>query len=76
MALKELIDRDILKCIISQNIDGLHRKSGVPSDKIFELHGNSNLEKCEKCNKDYLRDFNVREGKKFDDHRTNRVCDD
>lgn len=49
MALKELMDRDILKSIISQNIDGLHRKSGVPMNKIYELHGNTNLETCEKC---------------------------
>ena len=35
-----------LKFIISQNIDGLHRKSGVPIHKIAELHGNTNLEIC------------------------------
>ena len=61
MALKELMDRDILKSIISQNLDGLHRKSGIPANKIYELHGNNNLEVCEKCNQDYMRDFNVRD---------------
>jgi len=29
MAMKELMDRGILKGCVSQNIDGLHRKSGI-----------------------------------------------
>ena len=61
MALKKLMDQGILKSIISQNVDGLHRKSGIPSSQIFEVHGNNNLEVCETCKKDYMRDFNVRE---------------
>jgi len=40
MSLVKLIEEGHLKHIISQNIDGLHRKSGVPADKISELHGN------------------------------------
>lgn len=40
MSLVKLIEKGYLKHIISQNIDGLHRKSGVPADKISELHGN------------------------------------
>ena len=61
MALKKLMDEGILKKIISQNTDGLHRKSGIPFEKLYELHGNTNLEICEKCSKDYMRDFRVRE---------------
>lgn len=75
MALKELMDRDILKFIISQNLDGLHLKSGIPAKQIYELHGNSNLEVCEKCNQNYLRDFRVRDAKKAGDHKTSRKCD-
>ena len=75
MALKELMDRGILKTVISQNVDGLHRKSGIPSGQIYELHGNTNLEVCQKCGKDYMRDFRVREAQKNFDHKTSRVCD-
>jgi len=45
--------------IISQNIDGLHRRSGIPSLGISELHGNSFKEVCWKCNSDYLRTFDT-----------------
>eukprot|EP01125_Pyxidicula_operculata_P015677 TRINITY_DN5346_c0_g1_i1.p1 TRINITY_DN5346_c0_g1~~TRINITY_DN5346_c0_g1_i1.p1 ORF type:complete len:529 (-),score=90.75 TRINITY_DN5346_c0_g1_i1:196-1782(-) len=76
MALVELEKRNKLKYIISQNCDGLHRKSGIPSTKISELHGNRNLEKCVKCGKEYLRDFDATASYIFDvhDHRTGRKC--
>jgi NAD-dependent SIR2 family protein deacetylase len=60
MALVELMYRGNLKHIISQNIDGLHLKSGIAGDQISELHGNTNLEFCKKCSKGYYRDFGVR----------------
>ena len=75
MALKELMDKGILKTVISQNVDGLHRKSGIPSGQIYELHGNTNHEVCQKCGKDYMRDFRVREAQKNFDHKTSRICD-
>ena len=65
----------ILKHIISQNVDGLHLKTGIPTDKISELHGNSNLEICQQCGKKYMRDFQVREAKDYHDHKTSRKCD-
>ena len=39
MTLKELQDRNILKYIISQNDDGLHRRSGILKERISELQG-------------------------------------
>jgi len=26
--------------VITQNVDNLHQKAGVPDGKVFELHGN------------------------------------
>jgi len=38
-----------LKFIISTTIDGLHLRSGFPSVKLAEMHGNAYLRRCEKC---------------------------
>ena len=74
MALAKLVEEKKVKDIISQNLDGLHLKSGVPAEKLHEVHGNQNLEKCTLCKKTYLRDFKVaRKGK---GHETGRFCDD
>jgi len=38
-------------CLITQNIDGLHQRSGVPEYKIIEIHGNAIESKCLNCGK-------------------------
>jgi len=40
-----------LDCVITQNIDNLHQKAGVPDDKVFELHGNMQWVVCLSCRK-------------------------
>lgn len=35
--------------VITQNIDNLHRQSGVPAEKVIELHGNTGYAKCLDC---------------------------
>ena len=35
--------------LITQNIDGLHQRSGVPEDKIIEIHGNAIEARCLDC---------------------------
>jgi NAD-dependent deacetylase len=36
-------------CVVTQNVDGLHQMSGVPEDKLIELHGNSTYAACLEC---------------------------
>jgi len=55
-----MMQEGLLKHLVSQNTDGLHRRSGIPTDKLSELHGNTNLEVCITCHKEYMRDFRVR----------------
>lgn len=75
MAIVKLMDQGIVKYLISQNTDGLHRKSLVPLDRLAELHGNTMLEVCNQCHKSYLRDFRVRTARDVHDHRTGRLCE-
>ncbi|KAK9077410.1 hypothetical protein SSX86_005747 [Deinandra increscens subsp. villosa] len=59
MALVELERAGILKFVISQNVDSLHLRSGIPRHKLSELHGNSFREVCPTCGTEYVRDFEV-----------------
>jgi NAD-dependent deacetylase len=36
-------------CVITQNVDNLHQESGVPADKVVELHGNASYAACLDC---------------------------
>ncbi|KAK2592102.1 hypothetical protein QQS21_010208 [Conoideocrella luteorostrata] len=76
MALVEMQNRGMLKYVVSQNCDGLHRRSGIRSENISEIHGNSNLEYCKGCSTEYLRDFRAVSAseKSIHDHRTGRKC--
>lgn len=51
MVLVELQDMGLLKFLITQNTDNLHRQSGIHPEKISELHGNGTLMKCLSCDK-------------------------
>jgi len=74
MSLVELQRQGILKYVISQNCDGLHRRSGLPASAISELHGNGNVEICEDCGQSYFRDFQCTRMRKIADHFTGRFC--
>jgi len=48
-ALAKLVEQGRMSAIITQNVDGLHQRSGVPESKIIELHGNSTYASCLDC---------------------------
>jgi NAD-dependent deacetylase len=48
-AVSELHHKGLLDCVITQNIDGLHQQSGLPEDKVIELHGNTTRVPCMSC---------------------------
>jgi len=56
MAIAKLIDMGKATHVITQNIDNLHQDSGVPDDKIIELHGNGTYAKCLSCSWRYELD--------------------
>lgn len=56
MALLGLQRAGYLKYLISQNVDGLHVRSGFPRDLLSELHGNMFVEECEKCARQCVRE--------------------
>ena len=58
-ALAELEQMGILRHVITQNIDGLHKKAG--SQNVSEIHGSLRETYCLSCGKEYLAP-NVPEG--------------
>jgi NAD-dependent deacetylase len=52
-AVAELVRRGQAPAVITQNIDNLHQVSGVPGDRVIELHGNGTYATCLDCGKRY-----------------------
>ena len=52
-AVDALVRRGKVSAVITQNIDGLHQASGVPDEKVIELHGNTRYATCLDCGKRY-----------------------
>jgi NAD-dependent deacetylase len=48
-ALAALEAQGKLLCLLTQNIDGLHEKSGIPPQKIVRLHGTNSEAVCLSC---------------------------
>jgi NAD-dependent deacetylase len=55
-ALAELHRLGRLDCCITQNIDNLHQRAGLPPDAVIELHGNATRARCLDCGAAYTRD--------------------
>ena len=52
-AIAELDHIGRLNCVITQNIDGLHQASGIPEEKVLELHGTLKWVTCLECGQRY-----------------------
>lgn len=50
-AVSKLVQSGKASSVITQNIDGLHQKSGVPDANVIELHGNATYASCLSCSK-------------------------
>ncbi len=75
LALAALLRKDLVKHVISQNVDGLHLRSGVPPSKLCELHGNVFRERCPSCGREYMRPFDVTGTSAYHRHGTERACE-
>jgi NAD-dependent deacetylase len=52
-AVAELVRRGKCAAVITQNIDGLHQRSGIDDDQVIELHGNGTYARCLECKRRY-----------------------
>jgi len=73
LALAELVRRGKLASVITQNVDGLHQRSGVPEELIVELHGNATYAACLDCGRRHELEP-IREA--FANHQTLPHCAD
>jgi len=73
-AIAKLVAAGMVKTVLTQNVDNLHRRAGVAQDDIVELHGNLQVERCDICGRDFERDFRIgpNPGK---EHYTGRRCE-
>jgi NAD-dependent deacetylase len=49
LALARLHQIGLLQAVVTQNVDGLHQESGLPEEKVIELHGNTRRIRCMAC---------------------------
>jgi NAD-dependent deacetylase len=48
-AVARLVDMGKVSEVITQNVDGLHQRAGVPASRVIEVHGNATYAKCLDC---------------------------
>ena len=48
-AIARLVTQGKVSSVITQNVDNLHQDSGVPEERVIELHGNASYAKCLTC---------------------------
>ncbi|ORY19983.1 DHS-like NAD/FAD-binding domain-containing protein [Rhizoclosmatium globosum] len=58
-AINDLVAAGLVRHVVSQNVDGLHVRSGLPRDCISEVHGTAFAEWCSKCEKEWRTEDEV-----------------
>ena len=57
-AVAKLVQSGKASAVITQNVDNLHQQSGVPAERVIELHGNASYATCLECaTRHELEDF-------------------
>ena len=85
MALYRLIELQRVQHVVSQNVDSLHRRSGLKRENLSEIHGNACIEYCPVCtveSSDTSTQFELLYPRRFDvtgrtskhRHQTTRRC--
>ena len=54
MAIAQLAQENLCQFVISQNIDGLHLRSGLTRSHLAELHGNMFVDECAVCKRMFV----------------------
>jgi len=49
VALAELVAADRIALLVTQNVDGLHERSGVPAERLVTIHGTDSAVECVRC---------------------------
>ena len=49
MSIVELYEIGLIEVVITQNVDAMHQESGLPEDRVIELHGNNRRVRCMSC---------------------------
>jgi mono-ADP-ribosyltransferase sirtuin 6 len=77
MAMATMVHQGICKHVITTNLDGLHRKSGLQTpNELTHLHGCCYTERCTSCQKEFVRNYHVRHASHVHDHAVDscEVC--
>jgi NAD-dependent protein deacetylase/lipoamidase len=49
VALAELVAANRIALLVTQNVDGLHERSGVPGERLVTIHGTDSAVECVRC---------------------------
>lgn len=55
LVIKSLVEKKMVKYVISQNVDGLFIKTGIPRKFMAEVHGDFFIDECNLCLSRFIR---------------------